>query len=204
PRPGCLHEPGDNSLVLPVISGTNQGLKLTGAGQPWRSAKEAGIRRLRARGGWTMGLRERVIEFGTQELRDQVGLKLQAKRTLAYFTASTGKSFTKDAASSISWCTYFVHWVLQQAGVRPLPIIGFVGALPAMKPPPVHAGDPALPERPAYQGFVRALGGDDDWTIINPWTGQPEYVPAPTMSSVSRFMKHLGGAYQCHIVQGSQ
>ncbi|HEY4184986.1 MAG TPA: CHAP domain-containing protein [Polyangia bacterium] len=43
---------------------------------------------------------------------------------LGYFSTSTNQSWTRDNARKISWCTYFAHWCLVQAGVSPLPDAG--------------------------------------------------------------------------------
>jgi hypothetical protein len=45
-------------------------------------------------------------------------------RILEYFQAATGVPTTREAALKVSWCTYFVMWVLIKAEVDPLPKIG--------------------------------------------------------------------------------
>jgi len=45
-------------------------------------------------------------------------------RILEYFSTSTNQAWSQDNARKISWCTYFAHWCLVQAGVSPLPKAG--------------------------------------------------------------------------------
>lgn len=48
-------------------------------------------------------------------------------RILEYFQAATGRPFTRAEALEVSWCTYFVMWVLVQSAVQPLPNVGEPG-----------------------------------------------------------------------------
>jgi hypothetical protein len=45
-------------------------------------------------------------------------------RILEYFRASTGLTWTKREALTQSWCSHFVMWVLAQAKLDPLPLVG--------------------------------------------------------------------------------
>lgn len=50
--------------------------------------------------------------------------KTDEARILEYFKASTGKSYTKAEAKTLSWCTFFVMWVLQKSQLNPVPLVG--------------------------------------------------------------------------------
>lgn len=50
-------------------------------------------------------------------------------RILEYFATSTNQAWTRENARKISWCTYFAHWCLVQAGISPLPNAGVPDAL---------------------------------------------------------------------------
>lgn len=50
--------------------------------------------------------------------------KENTDRILEYFATSTDQAWTRENARKISWCTYFAHWCLVQAGVSPLPQAG--------------------------------------------------------------------------------
>ena len=60
--------------------------------------------------------------------RSQIGVNWNnpdgERQILDYFLASTQMPFTREAALKISWCTYFVVWVLLKAGVEPPPPTG--------------------------------------------------------------------------------
>jgi CHAP domain-containing protein len=71
-----------------------------------------------------MGYAERVTSIASGEADARVAWKTHEARILEYFQISTGKVWTKRAAFDISWCTYFVHWVLWKAGVQPFPLAG--------------------------------------------------------------------------------
>ena len=73
-------------------------------------------------------LRAQVLSFANAELSKPVHWAKYESRILEYFKYSTGKTYTKHSALTISWCSYFVHWCLWQANVSPLPRIG--GSIP--------------------------------------------------------------------------
>jgi hypothetical protein len=73
-------------------------------------------------------VRTTVLLFAQTELYKPVHWARYEKRILEYFRYSTGKSYTKHSALTISWCGYFVHWCLWKANVTPLPRIG--GSIP--------------------------------------------------------------------------
>ncbi len=81
-------------------------------------------------------------------------------RILDYFQVSTGQSWTKKNALEVSWCTYFVHWVLVRAGLQPLPKIGV----------PAQLGDMGSVGR-----FLKNRGGVYDAYPV----GQRKYRPSP-------------------------
>jgi hypothetical protein len=70
-----------------------------------------------------MGQREQIVAVA----RSQIGVNWNSPqgeaRIYDYFFASTNKKpWTRVECVPISWCTYFVMWVLKQAGVQPLPV----------------------------------------------------------------------------------
>jgi hypothetical protein len=71
-----------------------------------------------------MADRGKVISIALDEARKPVHWKLHEARILEYFKTSTGHDWKKVDALKISWCTYFAHWVLVQAGITPLPAVG--------------------------------------------------------------------------------
>ena len=77
-------------------------------------------------------MRARVLLVANGELHAKLNEPVHwakyESRILDYFQYSTGKSFTKHSALTISWCSYFVHWCLWKANVTPLPRIG--GSIP--------------------------------------------------------------------------
>ncbi|MEA2696427.1 MAG: hypothetical protein QOI66_698 [Myxococcales bacterium] len=74
-----------------------------------------------------MSYRDQVVLVANNEAG--VNWKENTPRILEYFQASTGQTWTRDNARKISWCTYFAHWVLIKAGVRPLPAVGTADGL---------------------------------------------------------------------------
>lgn len=69
--------------------------------------------------------REWVAKIAGWEADYEIAWKTHESRILDYFFVSTGSTaWTKKSAMQISWCTYFVHWVITIAGVRPLPKVG--------------------------------------------------------------------------------
>jgi hypothetical protein len=69
-----------------------------------------------------MGFRDQVVIAANDEA--DVTWWDDTDRILEYFATSTGQMWTREAARKISWCTYFAHFVLVKAGVRPLPAAG--------------------------------------------------------------------------------
>ena len=76
-----------------------------------------------------MSYRDTVVATALQELSLPVHWKTGERRILEYFRTSTGTSFTKHQALQVSWCSYFVHWVLAAAGMQTLPMVGTAGSL---------------------------------------------------------------------------
>lgn len=72
---------------------------------------------------------ERVVSVAALEADKRVAWKTHEATILEYFRISTGQGWTKREAFNISWCTYFVHWVLWKAGVQPLPLPGTSASL---------------------------------------------------------------------------
>lgn len=63
------------------------------------------------------------VAIAAWEAQDTIW-KTDTPRILEYFSTSTNQPWTRDNARKISWCTYFAHWCLVQAGVTPLPAAG--------------------------------------------------------------------------------
>lgn len=76
-----------------------------------------------------MSYRDDVVRIAKEEAAKKVCWRTHESRILEYFKASTGTDWTKGEALKISWCTYFVHWVLIQAKVEPKVAVGLSGAL---------------------------------------------------------------------------
>jgi peptidoglycan hydrolase-like protein with peptidoglycan-binding domain len=73
-------------------------------------------------------LRALVLYYANSELSKPVHWAKYESRILEYFKYSTGKTYTKHSALTISWCSYFVHWCLWRANASPIPRIG--GSIP--------------------------------------------------------------------------
>ena len=71
-----------------------------------------------------MSLRDDVVRIARGEAAKPVAWSTDENRILEYFAASTGQVWDKKRALTISWCSYFVHWVLLQAKVNPTPKVG--------------------------------------------------------------------------------
>jgi hypothetical protein len=76
-----------------------------------------------------MSCRDDVIRIALGEASSKVCWRTHEARILEYFKLSTGRDYTKAEALRVSWCTYFVHWVLDQAKVTPKPAVGTSDAL---------------------------------------------------------------------------
>lgn len=50
--------------------------------------------------------------------------KTDEAQILEYFRVATGNGYTKAQAKTLSWCTFFVMWVLQKSKVDPFPMVG--------------------------------------------------------------------------------
>lgn len=50
--------------------------------------------------------------------------KTDEAQILEYFRVSTGQTYTKAQAKTLSWCTFFVMWVLKKSEVSPFPMVG--------------------------------------------------------------------------------
>ena len=79
-----------------------------------------------------MSYRDTVLYTAYQELNAPVHWKAHRERILDYFKISTGVTYTKQQAMEVSWCSYFIHWVLFQAGMSPLPQVGTAATLGKM------------------------------------------------------------------------
>ena len=100
--------------------------------------------------------------------------KDDTSRILEYFSTSTNQPWTRDNARKISWCTYFAHWCLVQAGVSPLPkaappdglkdVGGSVGRFlkfsPAAQAKRHQTGNGAYNFYPARSGAYQPSAGD--------------------------------------------
>jgi len=71
-----------------------------------------------------MSCRDEVVRIAREEAANKVCWRTHESRILEYFKTSTGKDYTKAKALQVSWCTYFVHWVLLQAKVEPKVMVG--------------------------------------------------------------------------------
>lgn len=76
-----------------------------------------------------MSYRDAVLSVAYDELALPVHWKEYENSILFYFLISTGKNWTRKSALTISWCSYFVHFVLFMAGVTPLPQVGTKNAI---------------------------------------------------------------------------
>jgi hypothetical protein len=74
-----------------------------------------------------MGFRAQIVIVAKGEA--DITWYSNTDRILEYFATSTGKTWTRESARTISWCTYFAHWVLVKAGVKPLPLAGTYDSL---------------------------------------------------------------------------
>jgi len=63
-----------------------------------------------------------IVAFAVAE--EGVNWKQNESRILEYFQSATGRTYIKSAALTISWCTYFVMWVLRKSELDPLPAVG--------------------------------------------------------------------------------
>ncbi len=113
-------------------------------------------------------MRDRVVSLTTSQGLAQVNWKMHEQNILDYFKTSTGRSdWTKHTALQISWCTYFVHWVLVRAGVSPTP----------------HVGDSnSLGKLNSCSRFIKSMGGCYDSLPLEKATPQPGdmfYKPVP-------------------------
>lgn len=99
-------------------------------------------------------MRGRVIRVAKDELRKPVHWAKYETRILEYFKYSTGRSFTKSSALTISWCSYFVHWCLWKAQVHPLPHVG--GSIPRF----LKSKGGAYKEHPVYLRNYTPMPGD--------------------------------------------
>jgi hypothetical protein len=50
--------------------------------------------------------------------------KTDEAQILEYFRVATGNGYTKAQAKTLSWCTFFVMWVLKKSEVEPFPQVG--------------------------------------------------------------------------------
>jgi hypothetical protein len=71
-----------------------------------------------------MSFRDTVLMNAFDEAGKPVHWAKHEDRILEYFAVSTGRSWTKEEALEISWCSYFVHWCLVRGGMQPLPAVG--------------------------------------------------------------------------------
>lgn len=78
-------------------------------------------------------VRNQIVTIASQETIRQVNWKANEARILEYFLASTGKPFTKQEAQKISWCSYFVHWVLLQCNAGAGIAVGIPQSLPMVQ-----------------------------------------------------------------------
>jgi hypothetical protein len=76
-----------------------------------------------------MSWRDDVIRIARQEADNKVCWRTHGSRILEYFKTSTGRDWSKAEALKLSWCTYFVHWVLVQAKVEPKVVVGVPNGL---------------------------------------------------------------------------
>ncbi|MCS6931417.1 MAG: CHAP domain-containing protein [Acetobacteraceae bacterium] len=87
-----------------------------------------------------MAYTDNIVAFAAREEGTHWGSN--PIRILEYFLAATGFPYTRQEALQVSWCTYFVMWVLTKAQVRPLPKVG--------RPPP---------ENFSVARFIRSVDG---------------------------------------------
>ena len=87
-----------------------------------------------------MSYHDNIVAFAAAE--EGNNWAIHESRILQYFTSSTGLSYTKSQALTLSWCTFFVMWVLEQAKMDPMPAVGI--------PPP---------ENFAIGRFIKSLNG---------------------------------------------
>lgn len=108
-----------------------------------------------------MSFRDTVLMAACAELAAPVHWAQHEERILDYFRVSTGKEWTKAAALEISWCSYFVHWVLVKGGMQPLPAAGTYAEL--------------QPKGGSIGRYLKRNGGPyQDYPVI-----QKKYAPRP-------------------------
>jgi hypothetical protein len=73
-------------------------------------------------GNGAMSYVDSIVAFAAGE--EGKSWKTDEAQILEYFRASTGNGFTKAQAKTLSWCTFFVMWVLKKSEVDPLPMVG--------------------------------------------------------------------------------
>ena len=116
-----------------------------------------------------MSAREDVVRIAKEEAANKVSWTNNESRILEYFKTSTGKTWTKGEALKISWCTYFVHWVLVQAKMVPMVAVGVPDALKAV------GG--------SVGRFIKSRGGVFDSQpatgVYSPRAGDLYYLPKP-------------------------
>jgi len=132
-----------------------------------------------------MAYSDSIVAFASDE--EGVNWKQNESRILDYFQSATGRPWRKSGALTISWCTYFVMWVLKQSKMDPMPKVG-------TRPPKDLSTGRFIKSVNGASGPGNATGSHSYWGVYDAFTvASKQYTPkAGDLFYLPSFNDHIG------------
>lgn len=113
--------------------------------------------------------------------------KTDEAQILEYFRVATGNTYTKERAKTLSWCTFFVMWVLKKSEVSPFPQVG-------LPPPENFSTARFIKSLDGKTGASNKAGAHSYWGVYPAFTVSSKgYQPkAGDLFYLPKFNDHIG------------